>query len=170
MSERVRIEHDFECSENAFWETFLNTEYNKEMFCQRMKFPRWELLKFELSDEEMQRLVEVEPYVAELPGPIKKVIGDNIRYKEEGKLDRKAGSYSFRILPSKLAEKILISGKQFTQSLGEHRCRRVFEAEVEIKVFGIGSMIEKNIVSDLRKSYDVGAAFTQDYMRRHGIS
>lgn len=170
MTERVRIEHDFDCSEEAFWDTFLNTEYNKEMFCRRMKFPRWDLLTFELNDKEMRRVVEVEPYVAELPGPIKKVIGESIRYREEGQLDRKAGSYTFRIVPSKLAEKILVSGKQFTKSLGESRCRRIFEAHVEIKIFAIGSMIEKNVISDMRKSYDIGAAFTQDYMRRHNIS
>lgn len=170
MTERVRIEHDFDCSEKAFWDTFLNTEYNKEMFCQRMKFPRWELLHCDINDEEMRRTVEVEPYVAELPGPVKKVIGESIRYREEGKLDRKAGSYSFRILPSKLVDKIIISGRQFTESLGEQRCRRIFEAEVQIKIFGIGSMIEKNVVSDMRKSYDIGAIFTHDYLRRHSIS
>ena len=170
MTERVRIEHDFECSEKAFWDTFLNTDYNNEMFCQRMKFPRWELSSFELTDDVMRRVVEVEPYVAELPMPIKKAIGESIRYREEGKLDRKTGSYSFRVVPSKLADKILISGKQFTQSLGERRCRRIFEAEVQIKIFGIGSLIEKNVVSDMRKSYDVGADFTHDYLRRHGIS
>ncbi len=170
MTERVRIEHDFECSEKAFWDTFLNTEYNKEMFCQKMKFPRWELVKFELTDDEMHRVVEVEPYVAELPGPIKKVIGDSIRYQEKGRLDRKAGRYDLEILPGKLADKIRVKAKQYTQSLGESRCRRIFEAEIEIKVFGIGSMIEKNIASDMRKSYDVGAAFTRDYMSRHGIS
>lgn len=170
MTERVRIEHDFECSEKAFWETFLITEYNQEMFCERMRFPRWELLTFELEEDKMRRVVEVEPYVTELPGPIKKVIGESIRYREEGTLDRKSGSYSFRILPSKLADKILVSGKQFTQSLGDNRCRRIFEAEVSVKIFAIGSLIEKQVISDMRKSYDVGAAFTQDYMRRHGIS
>jgi hypothetical protein len=170
MTERVRIEHDFECSVEAFWETFLNDDYNKEMFCQRMKFPRWEPVSFELKEDEMRRVVEVEPYVAELPGPIKKVIGDNVRYREEGKLDRKSGCYSFRIVPAKLADKILVSGRQFTESLGDSRCRRIFEAEVQIKIFGIGSLIEKNVVADMRKSYDIGALFTQDYMRRHGIS
>lgn len=154
----------------AFWETFLNTEYNKEMFCQRMKFPRWELLEFELNDDEMRRVVEVEPYVAELPGPIKKVIGENIRYREEGRLDRKSGSYKLKIVPGKLADKIRVTAEQFTKSLDENRCRRIFEAEIEIKIFGIGSMIEKNIASDMRKSYDVGAAFTRDYMAKHGIS
>src|SRR5690606_6754238 len=74
MTERLRIEHEFECSEKGFWETFLNREYNHEMFRQHMKFPRWELSTFDMRDEEVVRVVEVEPYVGPLPGPVKKVL------------------------------------------------------------------------------------------------
>lgn len=170
MTERVRIEHDFDCSEAAFWDTFLNESYNHEMFCGRMKFPRWEVISFNATETEMRRVVEVEPYVGNLPGPIKKVLGDSIRYREEGHLDRKANSYQLKTVPSKFADKIFVSGKQYTSSLGEKKCRRIFEATIEVKIFGIGSMIEKNIVSDLTKSYEIGAAFTRSYMQQHGIS
>lgn len=170
MTEKVRIEHDFECSENGFWETFLNVEYNKEMFQVHMKFPRWEIVRIQDESGVISRVVEVEPYVAELPGPIKKVLGDTIRYREEGQLDRTKNRYDLRVVPSRLADKILVSGRQFTEPLGETRCRRIFEATVEVKVFGIGGLIEKNIASDLRKSYDIGARFTQNYMKRNNIS
>lgn len=169
MSERVRIEHTFECSEKAFWETFLDQEYNRQMFCERMKFPRWEVTQFEDAGTSVRRVVEVEPYVAELPGPIKKVIGDNIRYREEGTLDLSKNTYSLKVIPGRLADKLLISGKQFTESIGEGRCRRIFEAEVQVKVFGVGAMIERQIVGDLKKSYDIGAKFTEKYLAEHAI-
>lgn len=170
MTERVRIEHDFDCSEEAFWDTFLDPAYNKEMFCGRMKFPRWDVVSFEVTEGEMRRVVEVEPYVGKLPGPIKKVLGDSIRYREEGHLVRSTNSYQLKIVPSRLADKILVSGRQYTSSLGDHKCRRIFEGTIEVKIFGIGSMIEKNIQSDLIKSYDIGAVFTRSYMEQHGIS
>jgi len=47
---------------------------------------------------------------------------------------------------------------------------RIFEATVEIKIFAIGSIIEKQLLQDLKRSYDVGAQFTQDYMTRHGVT
>jgi hypothetical protein len=170
MTERVRIEHDFDCSEQAFWNTFLDQKYNQEMFCGRMKFPRWEVVSFNTTETEMRRVIEVEPYVGNLPGPIKKVLGDSIRYREEGHLDRKANSYQLKIVPSKLADKILVNGRQYTTPLGDNKCRRIFEATIEVKIFGIGSLIEKNVVSDLTKSYEVGAVFTRNYMQQHGIS
>lgn len=170
MTERLRIEHEFECSEKGFWETFLNREYNHEMFRQHMKFPRWELSTFDMRDEEVVRVVEVEPYVGPLPGPVKKVLGEKVGYQEQGRLDRVNNRYDFKIVPGKLKDKILVSGAQYTKSRGESRCVRIFEATVEIKIFAIGSIIEKQLLQDLKRSYDVGAQFTQDYMTRHGVT
>lgn len=170
MTQRVRIEHTFDCSEKAFWETFLQLDYNKEMFCQRLKFRRWEVLHFERTDAQVTRVVQVEPYIPDMPAPIKKVLGDNIGYKEEGVLDLTKNSYSLTVVPARLADKILVSGRQFTEAIEEHRCRRIFDATIEVKIFGIGSLIEKNIVSDMKKSYDIGSTFTKNYMQEHGIS
>lgn len=169
MTERVRIEHTFECSEKAFWETFQDAEYNRQMFCERMKFPRWEITSLEKEGSIVRRVVEVEPYVGELPGAIRKVIGDNIRYREEGTLDLVKKRYELEVTPTRLTDKILTTGIQFTESLGEHRCRRIFEAEVRVKIFGVGSMIERQIAGDIRKSYEVGAQFTAQYLLEHGI-
>ena len=160
MTERVVIEHDFECSEKGFWETFLNLEYNQEMFLTEMRFARWELLKFEMTDGGMDRIVEVEPYVGQLPGPIRKVVGEKIAYREEGHLDRINNVYELRVIPGILPGKIQVQGKQFTRPLEEGHCRRIFEATIEVKVFGVGGMIEKQIAGDMRKSYDAGARFT----------
>lgn len=170
MTERLRIEHDFECSEKGFWDTFLKSEYNYEMFREHMKFIRWDLRKFEVSDDEALRVVDVEPYLGPLPAPAKKILGEKIGYQEDGRLDRLKNRYDFKIVPGTLRDKIFVSGAQFTQSQGEHRCRRIFEATIDIRVFAVGSLIERHIAQDLTRSYDVGARFTQDYMRRHGVT
>lgn len=169
MSERIRVEHSFDCTEKAFWDTFLDEEYNKAMFLGEMKFSRWELSRFDLNDDEMQRTVVVEPYVGELPRPILKVLGNSIRYEEVGRLDRKANSYKLQVVPGKFADKISVQGEQRTEALGADRCKRIFEADISVKIFGVGGMIEKQLASDLRKSYDVGARFTQTYMNERGI-
>ena len=169
MSERLHMEHTFDCSEKAFWDTFLDDAYNKAMFIESMKFPRWEVTRFDLSDAELYRVVEVEPYIGQLPGPIIKVLGNKIRYREEGRLDRATNSYKLSVVPGKFADKISVTAEQRTEPLGEDRCKRIFTAEVSVKIFAVGGMIEKQLVSDLRKSYDEGARFTQQYMNDLGI-
>jgi hypothetical protein len=46
----------------------------------------------------------------------------------------------------------------------------VFEAQVNVKVFGVGSIIEKRLIADLQLSYNAGAAFTNEYLKRTGLS
>jgi hypothetical protein len=170
MSERVVVEHDFECSEKAFWDTFLNTEYNREMFLEHMNFARWDLVEIAKTDDFVDRVVEVEPYVGQLPAAVRRAVGERIAYREEGRLDRKKNTYKLRVIPGIFPGKVHVTGKQYTRPVSEHRCTRIFEADVEVKVFGIGHLIEKQIASDMRKSYESGASFTQNYMRQHGIS
>ena len=52
----------------------------------------WRVLEQKLTDETLIRKVEVHPLVENMPGPIKKVLGDRFGYVEEGTLDRKKQS------------------------------------------------------------------------------
>ncbi len=171
MADRIRIEHDFDCTEATFMKLFLDDGFNRALFRDYLKFPRWEVTHTDDQEKALQRTVEVEPYVADLPGPIKKVVGENIAYREVGKLDKSTQHYFVEVVPARLADKFHIRGEQFTEPLeGGKRCKRVFVATVEVKVFGVGGLIEKRILADLQKSYDLSAKFTRRYIEEHGLS
>lgn len=164
MAEKVKIVHDFDCSEETFWEVFLDNDYNRRMFLEHMKFARWDLIEFEQTEQSVRRVVEVEPNTGPLPGPVKKAIGESISYREEGVLDRLKNRYELRVIPPKLQDKMVISAAQWTRNLGEGRCQRTFEAQVQVKIFGIGSLIEKRIAADMAKGYEDGADFTRKFI------
>lgn len=164
------IEHTFNCSEATFWDKiFLDPEYNERLFKTELKFP----LCREKSREErggvVHRVVEVVPYVGELPGAIKAVVGDGIGYEEHGVLDRNAKSYKVKVLPNKLADKLSIKVDIWTVAEGENRLRRKVHAEVTVKIFGIGGTIEKRMLADLEKSYTKSADFTNRYIAEKGL-
>lgn len=170
MAERIRIEHDIDCTEEAFWKLFLDADYNKALFRDYLKFPRWEVVRNEDRGGILHRTVEVEPFVGELPGPIKKVVGDNISYREVGELDLARRRYALQVIPGRLADKLKVSGEQSTAaSTSEGRCRRIFTATVEVKIFGVGGLIEKRIAADLQKSYDLSAKFTNRYIKEQSV-
>ncbi len=169
MSEHIVVEHEFECSEKAFWEVFLDNDYNREMFLGHLGFNRWEIVQLDEGEERVSRAVEVEPKTGPLPGPIKKVIGEKIGYREEGTFDRSKRRYELKVIPGLLGDKIKVEGAQYTVALGEHRCKRVFEATISVKIFGIGSLIEKQIATDMRKGYEVGAQYTKQHLSKNEI-
>lgn len=169
MTEKVRIEHVLECSEDTFWDLFLDEKYNQALFCDYLKFPLWKVVSHEDRESELLRVVEVEPYVGDLPTAIKKVVGDNIRYKEDGKLDKTKRTYQVQVVPVRLADKISVRGEQFTETTAEGHTRRIFVADITVKIFGVGGMIEKRIAADLIRSYDLGAKFTNRYIQEQGL-
>src|SRR6266851_8213549 len=111
----TRIQHEFDCSEASFWQfCFLDTEYNRKLYLETLRFPVWRVIEQKTSDATVERRVEIRPLIENVPAPIKRVLGDRFGYIEEGKLDRTKNRYRFRIVPSSLADKTRISGATYT--------------------------------------------------------
>jgi hypothetical protein len=166
----VRIEHTFECSENTFWDKiFFDEEYNRRLFKERLKFPVYEETKREERGEEVHRVIRVVPPIGDLPLALKKVLGDNIGYDERGVFNKSTRHYRIQIVPNKLADKLSVVGELRTQAAGPTAMKRIFEAEVTAKIFGVGGMMEKRIVSDLERSYEASAKFTKNFIEEKGL-
>lgn len=168
--ESVRIEHTFECSEQTFWDKiFFDEEYNRKLFLDKLKFPVWKETKREERDGEIHRVVQVVPYMGDAPGALKKLVGDNAGYDERGVFEPAKRRYRIQIVPNALADKLHITGEMHTEALGSDKMKRIFRAEVSAKIFGVGGMLEKRIMSDLQRSYDVSARFTQTFIAEKGL-
>jgi hypothetical protein len=167
----ARIQHDFDCSEAALWQVFFfDEEYNKRLYLDTLKFPMWKVIDQKVTDLTLERRVEIHPVVDNLPGPLKALVGDRFHYIEEGKLDRKTNRYTFRALPSTLADKTSISGEMFPERLGDERCRRIIDFKVDVKVMIVGKVAEQKTIEDTRSNYDRAAVFTRNYLKEKGIA
>lgn len=168
---QVRFEHTYECSEDTFWnQIFFDEDYNRRLYLEGLRFHEWREIERQDQGEALRRTVEVVPRIGDLPGPLKKVVGDGIRYKEIGNYDKNRRRYRIEVVPNSLADKLSVTGELFTEPLGEARCRRVFQGDVTAKIFGIGGMLEKRLIEDMQKSYARGAEFTNGYIREKGLS
>ena len=170
MATQVRIVHTYNVSEDTFWDKlFFDDEYNRRLYLEALKFHDWKVEKHEDTPTEVLRSINVAPQLGDLPGPMTKVLGDNIRYPEAGVYDKAKRRYRITIIPNRLADKVKVAGELYTEPEGDGKCRRVFEATVEVKVPLLGGAMEKRFVSDLEKSYGVGAKFTNRYAEEKGL-
>jgi len=161
----LEVEHTFNCSEATYWHRiFLDPEYNERLFKTELKFPVWRELSRDERGGAMHRVLEVVPYVGELPSAIKAVVGEGIGYEERGVFDRAAKSYKVVVVPNKLADKLSIKVDQWTIADGDNRCKRKVRAEANVKIFGLGGMIEKRMLADLERSYQKSADFTNRFI------
>jgi len=164
------IQHDFDCSEATFWQvTFLDEDFNRRLYLDTLRFPVWKVLDQKVTDDALERRVEVRPLVENLPSAIKKMVGDRFGYVEEGKLDRKQNRYRFRVIPTAMPDKTHISGEMRTERLGDNRCRRIVEFSVEVKVMMLGKIVEQKTIEDTRASYDKMAVFLKQYLKEKGL-
>lgn len=165
----VTLRHEIETDEDTYWSKIVFDEgFNTKMYVDHLKIG-WKLLDQKEDADKLVRRVHVEPPIGNLPGPMKKAIGDRLAYTEEGTFDKKSKRYSFKVTPSTMADKTKVSGELWCEKLGDKRIARMARMSVEVKVFMVGGMIEERILTDLRASYDRGTAFTNDYIREHGL-
>jgi Protein of unknown function (DUF2505) len=163
------LRHEMECDEDTYWfKCVFDKEYNERLYLTDLKFPRYELKKFEDDGKIIRRTVFAQPLLPPLPGPVKKVVGDGLAYTEEGSFDRAVRRYIFKATPNALGEKARTEGNMSVEKLGDKRIARVAKIQVEVKVFMVGGLIEDQIVNSLRSSYERAAAFTNAFVKEKG--
>ncbi|MEZ4221159.1 MAG: DUF2505 family protein [Polyangiaceae bacterium] len=166
----VKIEHTYNCNEDTFWDKiFFESDYNEQMFKKALEFPGYEVADQKEDDSSIRRSINVVPKLGPMPGPVKKLIGDGLGYREDGVYDKKSRRYTIKITPNKLADKIKIEGVLYTKPAGDNKLSRVFECKVEVKIFGVGGLVEKQVIGDMETSYAKGAEFTNKYIAEKGL-
>lgn len=165
----ARIEHIQDCDVATFWKVFFDEDFNRRLFREVLDFPGFEQRSFVETESEIRRVIYVAPKVSGLPAPIKAVIGDSLAYTEEGVFDKRAERYRIKITPSKAAEKLNVTAVLTATPMGPGRSQRVFEASVKASIFGIGGMVERQILSDMERGQEAAARFTPRFITEKGI-
>lgn len=165
----ARIEHLIHSSVDTFWKVFFDPEFNQRLYVDGLGFDSWKQISFEDKESRIERVVDVIPKVGDLPGPLKKLVEGGISYRERGTFDKATQRLKLAIEPSKLQDKLTISGLLYAQPAGDGKCRRIYESSVTCRMFGLGGMIEGRILSDVKTSYDKAAEFTNRWIKDKGL-
>src|SRR5262249_27663358 len=149
---------------------FFDQEYNRRLYTEALRFPEWREVRVEDQGDQLERVTHAVPSMGEIPATLKKIVGERVAYDERGIYDKRARRYRISVTPGKLADKLVITGELFTAPAAEQgRCRRIYQGRVEARIFGVGSLLEKRILADLEKSYEVSARFTNQYIKEKGL-
>jgi hypothetical protein len=165
-----RLEHDFECSEDTYWErVFFDEEYNRRLFNDELRFPEWKVLDQKDEGSRVVRNLRARPPIDDLPGPLKAVVGDGAGYEERGVYERSSHRYEAKVTPNRLADKVTVTLAMTTEKLGDERCRRVVTGSVTAKIFMVGALLEQKMIADLTRSYEKSAVFTNRFLSEKGL-
>lgn len=161
------ITHEIQCDEDTFWQLFLDKDFNERMYKEGLGFPEWRIVEQTETDTEVKRTTQGRPKLANIPGPVAKLLGDSFGYKEVGSMDKKNRHWRYKLTPTTLAEKLRQEGSIRTQPAGEGKTRRLVELTIEAKVFGIGGLLESTTEKQLRDGWEQSAAFMNKWIAEH---
>ncbi len=161
---KLRLTDTYDCSVDHFWnDLFFTDAYNQALYTEGLGFESVEMLENAADGGGRIRRMRVVPRL-DMPGPVKKALGDRISYVEEGHYEAAAGTFTTRIVPNRLADRIRIETTIRVEARGEGRCERVADFDFEVKVFGVGRVFEKFIEKSMRDSYAKAATFTNRWL------
>lgn len=165
-----RVEHVFDCSQTTFWEkVFFDAEYNRRLFYDELHFSEWKELEQKHDGERVHRFVRALPPTPDLPGPLKAALGNGVGYEERGVFDRSTNRYEARVRPNSLGDRVDVELSFRTEPMGEQKCRRIVDGKVSARVMLVGGMLEQRMITDLTRSYEKSAVFTNRFVAEKGL-
>jgi hypothetical protein len=147
----LTIPRDLPFPAEAFWAHFLDSDFAVRAFM-AIGFTRYDLLEIRDEPASLLRKVDARPMV-DAPVVVQKVIGPSFGYVELGRFDRATKLWTWAVTPSVLAERSRIQGTIRAEPLGADRCRVVFQATIEIKLLGLGGVMESTGEKSTRASW-----------------
>jgi hypothetical protein len=160
MAKSLTIRQLLDCSEPEFWERiFHSEEFNHYLY---------EGLGFEYQLQEWNadtgyRRAKISP-TNQMPRPIARVLGERFSYVEEGTFDAEAERYDFRVIPSRVADRIRATGTVMIEGVSAHQCERRVTLEIGAEVLGLGRLIEAYFIAATREQYAKNAALVNEYL------
>lgn len=136
------------CDIETFWKTFLDEGFSKELHMKHAGAKDYEVLE----RTDTKRRLRIVPQV-NMPGPIKKLLGDRFAYEEVGELDRERNTWTWHLEPSSMRDKLTTKGVFRLEPKGEGKCERIDEATIEAKIFGVGKLFEGTTEGEVRGAW-----------------
>lgn len=162
------VRHRFPIRKEQYWnEVFFDEEYNRGL-SEALGNESTEVIE-QSGDvaSTLKRVTCCAPRL-EAPGAVRKLLGDSITYTESGIWDAKTGRWKFSMTPSALSDKIKIAGVIWAEDHGAEM-ERICEIEFEVKIFGVGGVLEKFLCDSMLDNQKKAAEFTSKFIRKKGI-
>jgi hypothetical protein len=161
---RFSIVHDFDAEPAELWKLFFHEPYNAELY-QRIGVKERTVLYQEEDAEKIRFSLRIMPK-RDLPGVIKKIVGGDLGYTEISTYYKAKSLIDVRIEPTLLKERTKIVATYTVTSIGPRRIRRTFEGDIAVDLPLVGRKVEATVLEDMRRSYDIAAQVTSEWLKK----
>jgi len=160
---KVHLSHEINCSPEVFWKLYFDPIFTEALLREAIKVDEFKVVKQEENEREIVRITTGKPRIS-APAAVQKIIGNNFSYTEEARFDRTAQTLRWKISLSTFTDKTRNEGVLRVEPIGPDRIRRIADAEVEARIFGMGGMMESGMEKQMLEGWAAGAEFTNRWI------
>jgi hypothetical protein len=158
------ISHDFETDPETFWKLFFHEPYKLAMY-ERIGVKERTVL-WSKDEGDIRSFSERILPKRDLPEIIKKIVKGDFGYTETSTFYLQKNYGDVKIEPTLMKEKTKITAKYSLIPQGPGKLRRTFEGDITVSIPLVGGRVEKSIIDDVRRSYDVAAEVTKEWLKK----
>ena len=148
------------------WRIFFDDAFERALYDEKLRFPKYELVENRDQGETVRRKIRVTPRL-DAPAAVLKLLGSTFGYVEDGTFEKKERVWRSRIITNVIPDRLGASFVVRAEPTGEGRCRRTIDLDLDVKIFGIGGLVEAAFEKNLRDGWRDSAAFMIEWARRH---
>ena len=165
MSTTRKLILNFPISADAYLhEMYFTAEYARGLYMDGLGFSVCDQLRFEQNASgRIERTLRLCPTM-NAPKPVQKVLGETQQYDEIGTFDPSTRTWRYEVIPSTMASKIKTIGRMTVDPQGESGCKVTFEVTFDVKIFGVGSLIERFMASQFDENLTKQEQYTRSYI------
>lgn len=160
------LTHGFDCSTERFWALFFDPDWTRQMILEGLDFATCDIDPVVEANGKKSRSMRVTPKL-DLPAAVAKLLGPKLGYTEHGRLDLATQEWSYEIVMSVMSERIRLGGRVTVEPDGPSKCRRRSVLWCEVKIFGIGGLVEKAAEKNMREGWETAAAWMRKWFAAH---
>lgn len=164
---KCSMRHTFNIDVDGFWQDlFFEPAYNQALFCDHLGFEEYTCLELTRRDDGSIRRVLRASTRATLPAVLQRLFADHTGYTEVGEFDPRTGHFVATVIPSVAADKISSRFDLWVVPKSGRQVERCLEVDTQVKLLGVGRLIESALVTQLRQTSEKVAAFTNGWLER----
>ena len=159
------IRDTFDVRAETFWQdVFFNPEFQARLYKEGLACDSVELKEntLDAANRRTRRLLFTQRLDA--PAAVRKLFGETTTMEERGNFDPQTKRWRFEMVPDRMPDKVRITGETWVEPVGDGKVERICAVDLSVSIFGIGSLVEKFMLSATMESYVKQAAFTRAFI------
>jgi hypothetical protein len=170
VTQETRFSQHFAVDAKTYWTKLcLSLDYQERLYKEALGCTRMDVLEHDGDYERgMRRRLRFEKPL-DAPSAVRKLFGDHVVIQEHSEFDPRTQCWSFRMIPSVLADHLEIQGA-VTLVEEDAGVEQRSTNRVRCTIFGVGSLVEHFVAKSANEGNADKAAFTRRYIAEHGLS